>query len=115
MSLFAVGIVFAYGLMLGGFAERKHVYKYLILDERWNPNMIVIYGYSMLVSAVVYLFMRYGMYFVILFRKKPVFSSELIQDNSPLKFNLFFGAILYGIGWGLGGLRPASVLLLMPL
>lgn len=39
----------------------------------------------------------------------------MIKDNNPIKFNLIIGSIIFGIGWGLGGLKPASVLLLMPL
>ena len=53
LSLFLVGVVFGYGLMLGGFTERKIIYTYLTLDQRWDPTMIVIYGYGLLVSLVV--------------------------------------------------------------
>lgn len=87
----------------------------MTLDKKWDPTMIVIYGYGLLVSIVVVVVMKYLMYFFIEVRKKPIFASELIQDKSPLKLNLFVGAIIFGIGWGLGGLKPATVLLLMPL
>lgn len=61
MALFIIGIVFGYGLMLGGFTERKIVYNFLLLDDKWNPDMIIIFGYGLAVSAVIYLFMNYGM------------------------------------------------------
>lgn len=48
--------------MFGGFTERKQTYKYMMLDEKWNPSMIVIYGYGLLVSSFVYLLMRFLMY-----------------------------------------------------
>lgn len=39
----------------------------------------------------------------------------MIEDSNPIRINLFIGAIIFGIGWGLGGLKPTTVLLLMPL
>jgi uncharacterized membrane protein YqgA involved in biofilm formation len=113
--LFVVGLIYAYGLMFGGFTERKQTYKYMMLDEKWNPSMIVIYGYGLLVSSFVYLLMRFLMYFFFYHRKKPVFGTEITKDTTPFRFHLVLGAIIYGIGWGLGGLRSASVLVLMPL
>jgi hypothetical protein len=59
MSLFGIGIVFGYGLMLGGFTERKIVYSYMSLDSKWNPAMIIIFGYAIVVSAILYIVMRY--------------------------------------------------------
>lgn len=61
MSLFTVGVVFGYGHMLGGFTERKVLYTYFTLDKKWNPTMLIIYGYALAVSAVVYFFMKYVM------------------------------------------------------
>lgn len=61
MSLFMIGIVFGYGLMLGGFTERKIVYSFLLLDTKWDPDMIIIFGYGLGVSAIVHLVMKFGM------------------------------------------------------
>ena len=38
-----------------------------------------------------------------------------MRDESKLRYQLVVGAVLYGIGWGLGGLRVDSVLVLLPL
>ena len=62
LSLFTVGVFYAYGLMFGGFVERKTFYTYLLLSEKWNPTLIVIYGYGVLASSVVYILMRFALY-----------------------------------------------------
>jgi len=59
LALFGVGVFFGYGLMLGNFTERKTVYSHLSLDKKWNPAMIIVYGYGIAVSAVVYILMRF--------------------------------------------------------
>jgi hypothetical protein len=68
-----VGIVFGYGLMLGGFTERKDVYLSLDLNKKWNPSMIIISAYGLVVSLVVHLVVKYLMYQFINSSKKPVF------------------------------------------
>lgn len=49
------------------------------------------------------------------FRKKPLFAVEVDKNDQKVKVNLIIGSIIYGIGWGLGGLTPVTALLLMPL
>ena len=55
------------------------------------------------------------MYFCFYFSKKPVFESHSVRDDSGFKYQLIIGSLLYGIGWGLGGLGVASLLVLLPL
>ncbi len=44
-----------------------------------------------------------------------MFAVEIDKNNIEIKGNLIVGSIIYGIGWGLGGLTPVTALLLMPL
>ena len=44
-----------------------------------------------------------------------MFGISLKIDTIAVKSSLIVGSIIYGIGWGLGGLSPAAVLLLAPL
>jgi hypothetical protein len=53
--------MYGYGMMLGGYAERKQMYKYMNLDENWDPKLIVIFGYGLLAHAIIYIAMRYLM------------------------------------------------------
>lgn len=50
-----------------------------------------------------------------MFRKKPLFAVEVDKSSMKIKGNLIVGAVIYGVGLGLGGLMPAVGLLLMPL
>jgi hypothetical protein len=51
----------------------------------------------------------------LLIRKKPLFNREISPQNDGLRLNLVIGTIIYGIGLGLGGLNPITVLLQLPL
>lgn len=45
----------------------------------------------------------------------PVFASEAENPNDTINFNLIFGSISFGIGWGLAGLCTASFYPQIPL
>jgi len=49
------------------------------------------------------------------FRKKPLFNTEISPQKDKIRLNLFLGTIIYGVGLGLGGLDPITVLLQLPL
>jgi hypothetical protein len=58
-----------------------------------------------------------AIYHVILYlvSKKPLFNTEISPQNDRFRFNLITGTIIYGVGLGLGGLDPITVLLQLPL
>lgn len=49
-----------------------------------------------------------------LFSKKPLFSNELLDKKLNLKLKCWFGHLLAGIGFGIGGLIFDSFLLTVP-
>jgi hypothetical protein len=53
--------------------------------------------------------------FLYLLSKKPLFNTEISPQKDKFRFNLITGTIIYGIGLGLGGLDPVTVLLQLPL
>lgn len=61
LSLFSIGVFYAFSLMYGGFVRRKTVYENLNLNESWNPSMVLIYGYGVVGCLIVYIFMRFVM------------------------------------------------------
>lgn len=68
MALFFIGILYGYGMMLGGFTQRKQMYKFYQLDDSWDPTLVVIYGYGLVAHFVITIFIKYIMYtFLLLF------------------------------------------------
>ena len=61
ISLFGIGFLLAYAMMIAGFTERKIVYSFFKLDKSWNPKMLVIFGYGLAIHSVVVLVMRFIM------------------------------------------------------
>lgn len=45
----------------------------------------------------------------------PVFASETENPNDNINFNLIFGSICFGLGWGLAGLCTPAAYTLIPL
>lgn len=96
--LFIGGIVFGFGLAMGGMAKPEIVLSFLQLKD---------FGLILLMGAAT------GVAFVAInvvprFVEKPILGGEFKPRTRTLSRNTLIGAAIFGVGWGLSGQCPGS-------
>lgn len=98
LTAFSAGLIFALGLGLAGMTEPQKVLGFLDLWN-WDPTLLFVMAGAVGVHA--------SLYPLILKRKSPLFDVKWhIPSRRDIDPNLIVGAIIFGIGWGLGGYCP---------
>jgi uncharacterized membrane protein YedE/YeeE len=99
ISAFVTGLVFAIGLGISGMTDTTKVIGFLTLNTEWNPALMLVMGGAIAVHAVVYR--------VVTKRSSPLFTESFsIPSRKDINGQLIGGAVLFGLGWGLGGVCP---------
>ncbi|WP_340150231.1 DUF6691 family protein [uncultured Sneathiella sp.] len=97
------GLLFGFGLALSGMVSPGKVIGFLDLTGNWDPSLAFVMGGGVLVTLISFRF--------ILKRSTPLFGGEFkLPTKKDLDKRLVVGAILFGLGWGLGGLCPGPAL-----
>lgn len=103
MTVFVAGLVFAAGLVLGGMTQPQKIIGFLDVTGNWDPSLAFVMLGAVGLHAVAYR--------LIVRRSRPLFSDRfLVPKRSDLDRPLVLGALLFGIGWGLGGYCPGPAL-----
>jgi uncharacterized protein len=97
------GIVFGIGLVLSGMSNPAKVLNFLDLFGTFDASLICVMG-----GAVLTVFIGYKL---ILKRSHPLLAEQFhIPTRQDIDGNLVIGAVLFGIGWGIGGFCPGPAL-----
>ena len=102
VSLFC-GIIFGIGLVISQMINPAKVLGFLNLFGEWDPSLaFVMIGALIVSSPLFHLFKN---------KEKPIFSTSFsISENKEIDKRLIIGSILFGAGWGLGGLCPGPAI-----
>jgi len=94
-----VGLLFGLGLCLSGMNEPGKVLGFLDLAGAWDPSLALVMVGAISVAAPAFALAR---------RRGVDWSGEKIDLPTSRKIDapLAFGALIFGVGWGLGGLCP---------
>ena len=101
---FISGVLFSIGLGISGMTQPQKVIGFLDVFGEWDLSLIFvmvggIISYLILQSAIKRRF------------STPVFASMFkIPTRKNIDRNLMLGALLFGVGWGLGGYCPGPAL-----
>lgn len=99
LAALVVGFIFAIGLGISGMTQPQKVVGFLDLFGQWDPSLIFVMVGAIAVHFVTYRLIRK--------RNSPLFSTQwFVPTKRDITPALVIGAILFGIGWGLGGYCP---------
>jgi uncharacterized membrane protein YedE/YeeE len=97
------GALFGAGLALSGMADPARVRAFLDLFGSWDPTLAFVMGGAILPMALAWRF-RAGM-------DRPLAEDAFVlPETRRLDARLAIGALLFGAGWGLGGLCPGPAI-----
>ncbi len=96
---FAVGLLFALGLGLGGMTRPELVKGFLDVFGEWRPELLGVMAGAISVYALVYR--------LALRRRIPVLDAQFhLPTKTLVDGRLVAGAIIFGLGWGWAGICP---------
>jgi hypothetical protein len=101
-SLF--GAIFAAGLIISGMCQRTKILAFLTIYIGWDISLLFV-----MLSAVIVNYFTF--YYIINILKKPIFNDSLqLPTNKDITPSLIIGSLIFGLGWGIGGLCPGPAL-----
>ena len=103
ISSFLIGVLFGLGLLIAGMLDPAKVQGFLNITGNWDPSLAFVMLGGIGVSLVG-LKLAGNM-------AKPVLAELFVQPVSQhIDRKLVTGAVLFGAGWGLGGLCPGPAI-----
>ncbi len=98
-----IGTIFGAGLALSDMINPARVQAFLDVAGAWDPTLLFVMAAALVPSALAYLVRRR--------MDRPLLADQFyIPENRALDRQLLLGAILFGIGWGLGGFCPGPAI-----
>ncbi len=100
----AAGLLFGAGLTVSQMVNPAKVIGFLDVAGNWDPSLAFVLGGAVGTVALGFLFVRRRL-------SAPLFAAAFDPPSARgIDRNLVFGAVLFGIGWGLVGLCPGPAL-----
>lgn len=100
---FICGLVFGAGLIISQMSNPAKVIGFLDITGNWDPSLALVMGGAVAVFGVLYrLALRQG---------TPLLAPRFtLPQKDSLDAPLMAGALIFGIGWGLGGFCPGPAI-----
>lgn len=100
----AAGLLFGAGLTVSQMVNPAKVIGFLDVAGNWDPSLAFVLAGAVGTVALGFLFVRRRL-------SAPLFAAAFDPPSARgIDRNLVFGAVLFGIGWGLVGLCPGPAL-----
>lgn len=107
MRAFAISyisaLIFGLGLGLAGMTQPRKIIAFLDIFGKWDPSLLFV-----MVTAIA---VHGSFYFFIKKRSSPLFAPGFrLPNNKKIDKKMVLGSLLFGAGWGLGGLCPGPAI-----
>ncbi len=103
LSALVAGIIFGLGLVLSEMVNPRRVRGFLDISGSWDPTLVFVMAGAVLVAAVGFK--------LVFSRGRPLFEDDFaVSSNRTIDARLIFGAVLFGVGWGIAGLCPGPAI-----
>ena len=97
------GIIFGVGLVISEMINPEKVLGFLDLFGNWDPSLAFVMIGALIVSS--------PLFHIIKNKKKPLLADKFnYSNNKEVNNRLIVGSVLFGAGWGLGGLCPGPAI-----
>ena len=97
------GTIFGIGLVISEMINPQKVLGFLDIFGNWDPSLAFVMIGALIVSL--------PMFHIIKKKEKPLLEEKFdYSNNKNIDQRLIFGSILFGAGWGLGGLCPGPAI-----
>ncbi len=100
---FVCGLVFGVGLIVSQMSNPAKVIGFLDITGNWDPSLALVMAGAVAVFGVLYrLALRQG---------TPLLAPRFtLPEKDSLDAPLMLGALVFGVGWGLGGFCPGPAI-----
>lgn len=97
------GLLFGAGLAWAGMVDPMRIRNFLDILGNWDPTLAFVMLGAMIPMALAWLVQKR--------LERPFAEAHFsLPDTASLDARLAIGAILFGIGWGIGGLCPGPAI-----
>ena len=99
----ASGLLFGFGLVLGGMTNPQKIAGFLDVSGVWDPSLALVMAGALAVTATLFP--------LIIQRNKPLLDAGLqLPTRRDIDVPLVIGSALFGMGWGVAGYCPGPAL-----
>lgn len=103
LASLASGLLFGFGLALSGMTRPQKVLGFLDITGAWDPSLAFVLGGAVIVATIAFRVVRR--------RVTPLFAASFdLPANRAVDAPLIGGALLFGVGWGIGGYCPGPAI-----
>ena len=105
LILLLAGMLFGFGLALSGMTDPSRVIGFLDVTGHWDYSLAFVMGGAVTTLGLGHLLVRK------LTGGAGWFGTRLpVRDTEPVDRRLVIGALIFGVGWGIGGFCPGPAL-----